>query len=204
MKGYVQILLAVASVLSIAVITPAASAGDSSRVRAGHLSFARAVTTTRAPQTTGSRRRRARSRRRTVASQSGKPQTGGTNAQTAANQTSQANASQGPLSQVRYELPLRKPGAGEQREQGLLTDVACDAKGVTFKITVGARTLKLWTPDLNRIHFATYTPDVSGEIRCGARRPANPVVVVFRPAKAAAAKSDGTPVSVEFVPKNFK
>jgi hypothetical protein len=105
---------------------------------------------------------------------------------------------------VTYQLPLRKPGVGEQRAQGLLTDVACDAKGVTFKITVGDRVLKLWTPDLNNVHFATYTPDVSGEITCGTRRTPNTVVVVFRPSKAPGAKFDGTPLSVEFVPKNFK
>jgi hypothetical protein len=105
---------------------------------------------------------------------------------------------------VAYELPLRKPGAGEQQEQGLLTDVACDARGVTFKIAVGERVLKLWTPDLNKIHFATYTPDVSGEITCGTRNPANRVVVTFRPSKDTRSKFDGTPLAVEFVPKNFK
>jgi hypothetical protein len=119
-------------------------------------------------------------------------------------QTSTGSTSQGALSQVTYELPLRKPGAGEQREQGFLTDVACDAKGVTFKIMVGERLLRLWTPDLNRVHFATYTPDVSGEINCGTRRTPNHVVVVFRPSKTANARFDGTPISIEFVPKNFR
>jgi hypothetical protein len=105
---------------------------------------------------------------------------------------------------VAYELPLRKPGQGEQQEQGLLTNVSCDAKGVTFNVVAGERMLKLWTPDLNKIHFATYTPEVSGDITCGARKPANKVVVIYRPSKEARAKFDGEPIAVEFVPKDFE
>ena len=199
MRRRIQIFLTIAGVLSTTFITsPTVAQGQGAIVRFSNHSFVYGLPTGM-PQTTG-RKRRAR-RRRASTSQSNKPATDGTT--TTTHQVSSSTA-QGPLSQVMYELPLRKPGTGEQREQGLLTDVACDAKGVTFKITAGTRALRLWTPDLNRIHFATYTPDVSGEIVCGVRRPANMVVVVFRPAKTPNAKSDGTPISVEFVPKNFK
>lgn len=199
MKRYARILLAAACILSIATSTMAVAEADRPHAQLSALPFIRVVGSS-APQTAGTRRRNARRRRRSSVSQSSKPATN----ETTTRQTSPAATTQGPLSQITYELPLRKPGAGEQRAQGLLTDVACDARGVTFKITAGEKTLKLWAPGLNRIHFATYTPDVSGEIVCGVRRPANMVVVVYRPAKAAGAKSDGTPVSVEFVPKNFK
>lgn len=199
MKRYAQAVLAVAGLLSATLIATAGA--ETKRLHPGpsHLSSAN-VAGTNTPQTTGTRRRNARRRRRSSAAQSNKPATSGA----ATHQIPSASASQGPLSQVTYELPLRKPGVGEQRVQGLLTDVACDARGVTFKITAGDKALRFWTPDLTRIHFATYTPEVSGEIVCGVRRPANMVVVVFRPAKAAGAKYDGTPISVEFVPKNFK
>ena len=199
MKRYAQALLAVVGTLSTAIITIAAAEAKRPQAQLSNLPFVPVIGRS-APQTTGTRRQNARRRRRASASQSNKPATN----EAATRQTSPANSAPGPLSQVAYELPLRKPGAGEQRAQGLLTDVACDARGVTFKITAGDKPLKLWTPDLNRIHFATYTPDVSGEIVCGVRRPANMVVVVYRPAKTAGAKSDGTPISVEFVPKNFK
>lgn len=199
MKKYAQTLLAVAGILSTAIITMAVAVTERPYPRSSNLFFSHILETS-APQTTGTKRRSARRGRRTGTSQSNKTAT----SKATTHQTSPANTSKGPLSQVTYELPIRKPGAGEQRAQGLLTDVACDARGVTFKITVGDKTLRLWTPDLNRIHFATYTPDVSGEIVCGVRRPANMVIVVYRPAKTATAKNDGTPVSVEFVPKNFK
>jgi hypothetical protein len=200
MKRHLQILLAVAAAFLSAITAPAADVDKRPHVPSRNLSFAR-VAAKRLPQTSGTKRRSARRRRRTGSTQSSKTAT--SEAQTPTHRIS-PTTSQGPLSQVTYELPLRKPGAGEQRAQGLLTDVACDAKGVTFKITAGDKLLRLWAPDLNRIHFATYTPEVSGEIICGVRRPANMVVVVYRPAKVPGAKSDGTPVAVEFVPKNFK
>jgi len=192
----------VACVLSGALMTPAVTKDKGKSLPLDKLSHAIALRG--APQTTSRKRRSARNRRRASATQSSKPAPVSAQSQGSTQQTPSGSTAQGALSQVAYELPLRKPGAGEQRERGLLTDVACDARGVTFKVTVGDRVLKLWTPDLNRIHFATYTPDVSGEITCGTRRPANPVVVVFRPSKTPGAKSDGMPVSVEFVPKNFK
>ena len=99
---------------------------------------------------------------------------------------------------------LRKVEAGEEQVLGLLVRLDCDAKGVTFIVKVGERLLKLRAVDLNNIQFTTFTPDVSGDMTCGARNPANPVVVTFRPAKAASAKFDGEPIAIEFVPKNFE
>lgn len=103
-----------------------------------------------------------------------------------------------------YILPLRKPEAGEEQVLGLLLRVDCDAKGVTFIVKVGEQTLKLRTTEFDNIQFTTFTPDVSGEMHCGARNPANNVVITFRPAKAANAKFNGEPVAVEFVPKDFE
>ena len=196
MRRSIHILLIITGVLASAIIAPAAIEEERPQAPLSTPFFNHVVAWS-APQTSGTRRRSARRRRRA----SNKPAT--SEAQTNTHQTS-PSTTQGPLSQVTYELPLRKPGAGQERVQGLLTDVACDARGVTFKITAGDKALRLWSPDLNNIHFATYTPDVSGEIVCGVRRPANMVIVVYRPAKSPGAKNDGTPVSVEFVPRNFE
>jgi hypothetical protein len=196
MRRCIHILLIITGVLANATITWAGTEEERPQALLSNSFFTRAAAWS-APQTSGTRRRSARRRRRA----SNKPAT--SEAQTNTQQSS-SSATQGPLSQVTYELPLRKPGAGQERVQGLLTDVACDARGVTFKITAGDKALRLWSPGLNNIHFATYTPDVSGEIVCGVRRPANMVIVVFRPAKSPGAKNDGTPVSVEFVPRNFE
>ena len=103
-----------------------------------------------------------------------------------------------------YIFPLREPQAGEEQVLGLLQRVDCDARGVTFIVKVGDQLLKLRATDLNDIKFTSYTTDVSGEMTCGARKPADHVVVIYRPAKEARARFDGTPVSIEFVPKDFE
>jgi hypothetical protein len=203
MRRRYKILLSIACVLLPALMTAAVAQDYGAHRAFSKISFV-LEGRSGAPQTAGRKRRSARSRRRASMQPNSNARNATTQSQATAQQTSIGSTSQGALSQVTYELPLRKPGAGEQREQGLLTDVACDAKGVTFKITAGERLLKLWTPDLNRVHFATYTPDVSGEITCGTRKIPNHVVFVFRPSKTPGAKFDGAPVSIEFVPKNFK
>ncbi|HEX8844525.1 MAG TPA: tetratricopeptide repeat protein [Pyrinomonadaceae bacterium] len=109
-----------------------------------------------------------------------------------------------PLTGTNYELPIRKVVAGEEQVLGLLLRIDCDAKGTTFIVKVGELLLKLRTTDFNGIQFTTYTPDVSGDITCGARNPANTVVVTYRPSKEARAKFNGDLVAVEFVPKDFE
>jgi tetratricopeptide (TPR) repeat protein len=101
-------------------------------------------------------------------------------------------------------LPLRQPEAGEEQVRGLLVRVDCDAKGVTFTVKVGDQVLKFRTTDLNSVQFTTFTPDVSGQMTCGARNPANDVLITFRPVKDSRAKFNGDLVAVEFVPKDFE
>jgi hypothetical protein len=199
MRKRIQTLAVVACILSTALSLQAMTSDARAHGHFGNLSFA--VEATSAPQTKARKRRATRNKRRATSTQKSNSPTTSGNESTV---TTSPASSQGPLAQMAYELPLRKPGTGEQQERGLLTNVACDARGVTFNLTVGARVLKLWTADLNNIHLATYTPDVSGDMTCGPRRPANNVVVIYRPAKEPRAKVDGTLVAVEFVPKNFE
>lgn len=103
-----------------------------------------------------------------------------------------------------YQIPIRKPEAGEEQARGLLIRIECDPKGATFIVKVGEQTLRLRTTNFNGIKFTTYTPDINGDITCGARNPANEVVVTFRPSKDARAKFNGDVVAVDFVPKDFK
>lgn len=98
---------------------------------------------------------------------------------------------------------LRKPGDGEQQARGMLLRIECSAKGVLFHVKTADRLLKLSTGAFERIQFTTYTPEVSGEISCGPRNPANSVMVTYRPAKEARAKVDGDVVAIEFLPKDF-
>lgn len=103
-----------------------------------------------------------------------------------------------------YLFPLRKPEAGEEQVLGFLIRIDCDAKGVTLTVKVGEQMLKLRSTDLNDIKFTSYTQEISGDITCGARKSADHVVVIYRPTKDASTKSGGTPVSIEFVPKDFE
>ncbi len=106
--------------------------------------------------------------------------------------------------QAALQQALKKPAANEVRTRGLLTRIDCDAKGATFLVQVADRTLKLHSADFASITFTTYTPEMNGEIKCGARNPANALVVIYRPAKDARLKVDGEIVAAEFVPKDFE
>jgi tetratricopeptide (TPR) repeat protein len=92
--------------------------------------------------------------------------------------------------------------AGEQL-CGLLVSIECEEQGVILVIESGERTYRLHNAALNRIRFVTYTADVRGQMTCGLRSQATPVLVTYRPAKNAEAETDGEVVAVEFVPKEW-
>jgi tetratricopeptide (TPR) repeat protein len=99
---------------------------------------------------------------------------------------------------------LRKPGAGEEHLRATLLNIDCGPKGIVFNFKAGERTLNLHTADFTHLSFISYTGEVAGDISCGARRPANNVVVTYRPAKDPRTKTDGELIAVEFVPKDFE
>jgi hypothetical protein len=167
------------------------------------LSFAETVRAGNVMQGVSGKRRGGR-RRRAASSKSGNASTTASQSQGTTPQQTTPSAPQGPLSQVTYELPIRKPRPGEEQVLGLLERVDCDSSGATFIIKVGERPLRLRTNNFNSIKFTTYTSDVSGEMTCGQRNPASNVVATFRPSKDARAKFNGEPVALEFVPKNFE
>lgn len=105
--------------------------------------------------------------------------------------------------QASLEAALRKPVAGEERARGLLLSIDCGSQGAAFSIKAGERTLKLMSSDFARIKFTAFTPELRGEISCGQRSPANPVNVIYRPAKGGHNKSDGEIVAVDFLPRDF-
>ncbi|HEV7858733.1 MAG TPA: tetratricopeptide repeat protein [Pyrinomonadaceae bacterium] len=99
---------------------------------------------------------------------------------------------------------LRKPGAGEEHLRALLLSIDCGPKDIVFNFKAGERTLNLHAPDFTHLSFISYTGEVAGEISCGARHPANHVVVTYRPARDPRTKTDGEIIAVEFVPKDFE
>ena len=87
---------------------------------------------------------------------------------------------------------------------GMLVRIECeDEGGVILLIEAGERTLRLRNDSLNQIRFVTYTLDVRGQVTCGLRAPATPVLVTYRPAGNAAGQTDGEVIAVEFVPKEW-
>jgi hypothetical protein len=93
--------------------------------------------------------------------------------------------------------------AGEQL-CGMLVRIECDEKGVVLVIEAGERTFKLRSDSLNRIRFVTYTADVRGQVTCGLRAQATPVLVTYHPpARNGKGRTDGEVVAVEFVPKEW-
>jgi len=97
---------------------------------------------------------------------------------------------------------LRKPHDGETRIQGMLVALECNSRGITFQVRTGDRVLKLHTDNFERMDIKAFTPDVGGEISCGPRKPENPVVITYVPARDTR-KVDGEAAALEFVPKNF-
>jgi len=99
---------------------------------------------------------------------------------------------------------LRRPLDGETRAQGVLKSIECDAKGIVFVVRVGDRTLRLASRGFEHLHIMAFTREAGSELTCGARKVESQVVVTFRPAAGARAKSDGDIASLEFVPAAFK
>jgi len=99
---------------------------------------------------------------------------------------------------------LRKPAAGEVRAQGTLVRIDCGPKWIVFTIKTADRDLKVQTDALEKISFSTFTESVSGEVTCGLRKNPERVIVIYKPIREPRAKVEGTAISMEFVPKEFK
>jgi tetratricopeptide (TPR) repeat protein len=99
---------------------------------------------------------------------------------------------------------LRKPQSGESQVQATLTEIQCDAKGITFLIRVSDRSLRVRTASFDEVDMTSFSPDAGGDISCGPRNPQNNIVLIYVPSVNARAKIDGLAKSIEFVPKDFQ
>lgn len=99
---------------------------------------------------------------------------------------------------------LRAPADGETQLQATLLRLECDAKGIVFVVQTASGLLQLRTASFDDVEITTYDPNVKGDITCGERKPANPVIVVYEPNTDKRVKANGTLKSIEFVPADFK
>jgi tetratricopeptide (TPR) repeat protein len=99
---------------------------------------------------------------------------------------------------------LRKPLAGETRSLAVLTRIECTARGLVFVVRIGDRLLRLSAKTFEEVHIMAFTPDAGSQLTCGPRKPESRVVVTYRAAADARAKTDGTLAALEFVPANFQ
>jgi tetratricopeptide (TPR) repeat protein len=98
---------------------------------------------------------------------------------------------------------LRKPKAGEKRVQGFLNRIDC-SKGIIFNMKAADRVLKFSARKLEDLTITTFTGEVSGELTCGVRKTPEWIILTYKPAPNTRAKTEGEPVAIEFVPKDFK
>ena len=84
----------------------------------------------------------------------------------------------------------------------MLTSIDCNAKGITFTVRAGDRTLKFHSDNFDRLDITAFTTGISGDITCGPRKPENWIVLTYTPPKAGV-KNDGEVSALEFVPQSF-
>lgn len=106
--------------------------------------------------------------------------------------------------QLALEPVLRKPEIGELRVLGSLRAIECDAKGITFVVSVKDQLIRLHTDKFENVLRVAFSAEGGRVMTCGPRKAENAVVVCYVPGADARARFDGTIKSVEFVPKEFK
>ena len=99
---------------------------------------------------------------------------------------------------------LRKPADGEKRDIGYLEKVECNDKAAFFHFRTPSRTFRLFSPASKQPNIVLYTPDLAGaQFGCGMKPLEFPAVFVYTVSADAKAKTDGSLVSIEIVPKSF-
>ena len=99
-------------------------------------------------------------------------------------------------------LDLRVVQPGETRVFGTLTEISCSGKDTSLVLLVDGATTRVRVPGLSLLQFISYRADLRGQIGCGVRTPADPVLVTYRATENQ--PTIGTAVAVEFVPADYK
>jgi hypothetical protein len=101
-------------------------------------------------------------------------------------------------SEPKFVPSWRVVGPGEERVEGVLERIECDAKTVAFYVKTPNGEARFTATALDQVDFITYRDDLTGAIGCGALKQALPVYVTR--AFSADRKSSWV-VAVEFLPR---
>jgi len=100
-----------------------------------------------------------------------------------------------------YHKRLRFKG---EQACGRLVEIECGDSSVTFVVESGERLLRLRADSFGRVRFVSYTSDVRGQLTCGPRSPAPPVLVTYRPPRPDSTdEGDGDALAFEFIPPDW-
>ncbi len=102
-----------------------------------------------------------------------------------------------------FQPLLRHLNPGESRMPGTLTAIDCGPNGIVLVVNVNGSPVRVSAPAFDAVDFISYRTDLKGQIQCGPRKPADQVLLTFRPVPAASGGMAGTAVAVEFVPAGF-
>jgi hypothetical protein len=99
---------------------------------------------------------------------------------------------------------LRQPADGEKREIAYLDKIDCSSKGFYFVFHDSTGTLRLLNDKPENLHLVMYTHDLEGlQLGCTLKPVEYPAVIVYKLSSDPRSKSQGTILSVEFMPKDF-
>lgn len=114
---------------------------------------------------------------------------------------SQARNGPSPLA-PRFIPVFRSTKPGESRVHGTLVAIEC-GRGEIVLVTRTDQgvSLRAHASRFDDIEFISYRDDLKGQIKCGARTPADPVLLTFNPDPGSS--TSGAVVAVEFVPLDY-
>jgi hypothetical protein len=101
-------------------------------------------------------------------------------------------------SQPKFIPEWRVVGPGEERVEGVLERIECDAKAVAFYVKTPQGEARFTATALDQVEFITYRDDLTGAVGCGALKQALPVYVTR---SFSADRKSSRVVAVEFLPK---
>jgi tetratricopeptide (TPR) repeat protein len=116
----------------------------------------------------------------------------------------EANTEHGDAIRRQLVASLKQAGEGEKRDIGYLQKIECSSKGIYFIMRTSAGDLRLLNLSPETLAIRIFTPDLDGvQFGCALKPLEYPAVFVYKATPDPKAKTQGTILSLDFVPKSF-